>query len=86
MTPWYRFLTDLGDRGGETAIRSIRRAALAVRANNVLLPEQKSADVLMYVHSNRHGNVITYLRKLCSQTSCRNKTVITKMCVFIFNT
>ena len=44
MTPWYRFLTDLGDRGGETAIRSIRRAALAIRANNVLLPEQKSAD------------------------------------------
>ena len=44
MTPWYSFLTDLGDRGGETAIRSIRRAALAIRANNVLLPEQKSAD------------------------------------------
>ena len=44
MTPWYRVLTDLGDRGGETAIRSIRRAALAIRANNFLLPEQKSAD------------------------------------------
>ena len=40
MTPWYRFLTDLGDRGGETAIRSIRRAALAISANNFLLPEQ----------------------------------------------
>ena len=26
--------TDLGDRGGETAIRSIRRAALAIRAKH----------------------------------------------------
>ena len=33
MTPWYSWLTDLGDRGGETAIRSIRRASLAIRAD-----------------------------------------------------
>ena len=31
------FLTDLGDRGGETAIRSSRRAALAIRAKKFLL-------------------------------------------------
>ena len=37
MTPWYRFLTDLGDRSGETAIISIRRAALAIRAKNILI-------------------------------------------------
>ena len=37
MTPWYRFLTDLGDRGGETAKISIRRAALAIRAEKVLI-------------------------------------------------
>ena len=37
MTPWYRFLTDLGDRGGETAIISIRRAALAIRAKTILI-------------------------------------------------
>ena len=39
--PWYRFLTDLGDRGGDTAISSIRRAALEIRAEKSLLPEQK---------------------------------------------
>ena len=63
MTPWYHFLTNLGDCGGETAIRSIgraalairgthiliaraeiRRATLAVRAEKILFPEQKSAD------------------------------------------
>ena len=33
MTPWYRFLTDLGDRSVETVIIYIRRAALAIRAN-----------------------------------------------------
>ena len=37
MTPWYRFLTDLGDRGRETAIRSNRRAALAIRAEIFLI-------------------------------------------------
>ena len=42
MTPWYRFLTDLGDRGGEIAIISIRRAALAIRAEKILLPEQET--------------------------------------------
>ena len=37
MTPWYRFLTDLVDRGEETAIISIRRAALAIRAEQILI-------------------------------------------------
>jgi len=37
MTPWYRFLTDLGDRSWETAIRSIHRAALAIRAKKILI-------------------------------------------------
>ena len=37
MTPWFRFLTDLGDRGGETAIRSKCRAALAIRAEKILI-------------------------------------------------
>ena len=37
MTPWYRFLIDLGDRGVETAIISIRRAALAIRADKFLI-------------------------------------------------
>ena len=44
MTPWYRFLTDLGDRSVETVIISIRRAALAIRAKKFLLPEQKWID------------------------------------------
>ena len=34
---WYVFFTDLGDRGGETAIISIRRAALAIRAKKILV-------------------------------------------------
>jgi len=37
MTPWYDFWTDIGDRGGETAIISIRRAALAIRAEKILI-------------------------------------------------
>ena len=37
MTTWYRVLTDLGDRGAETAIRSNRRAALAIRADKILI-------------------------------------------------
>ena len=37
MTPWYRFLIDLGDRGAETAIRSNRIAALAIRAETILI-------------------------------------------------
>ena len=37
MTPWYHFLTALGDRGGETAIRSNRIADLAIRAENILI-------------------------------------------------
>ena len=42
MTPWYRFLIDLGDRGAETVIISNRRTALAIRAEKFLLPEQKT--------------------------------------------
>ena len=37
MTPWYRLLTDLGDRSRETAMISIRRAALAIRAKKILI-------------------------------------------------
>jgi len=37
MTAWYRLLTDLVDRGGETAIISIRRAALAIRTEKILI-------------------------------------------------
>ena len=44
MTPQYHFLTDLGDRSRETAIISIRRAALAIRAEKFLLPEQNWID------------------------------------------
>jgi len=37
MMLWYRFLTDLGDRGRETAIMSICRAALPIRAEKNLI-------------------------------------------------
>ena len=37
MMPWYRFSTDLGDCGGETAINLIRRAALGIRADTILI-------------------------------------------------
>ena len=46
MMPWHRVLTELDNRGGETAITSTRRAALAIRANKSLLPEQTSAEQL----------------------------------------
>ena len=37
MMAWYSFLTDLGDRGGETAKGSMRSAALAIRAEQILI-------------------------------------------------
>ena len=37
MTPRYRFSTDLDDRGGEIALISIRRAALAIRTDKSLI-------------------------------------------------
>ena len=37
MMPWYRFLTDLGDRDEETAIRSNCGAALAIWAETILI-------------------------------------------------
>jgi len=49
------FLTDLGNRSGETAIISIRRAALAIRAKQFLLPEQKSID--HNVHASPVGDM-----------------------------
>ena len=45
MTPWYRFLTDLGDRGAETAIRSNRRAALAIRAKILIARAENDAPL-----------------------------------------
>ena len=57
MTPWYRFLTDVGDRGGKTAIISIRRAALAIRVEKVLLPEQKWIDG--DVHARPVGDILS---------------------------
>ena len=57
MTPWYRFLTDLGDRGGKTAIRSNRIAALAIRAEKFLLPEQKDIDG--DVHARPVGDIFS---------------------------
>ena len=42
MTPWYRFLTDLGDRGGETAKISNRRTALAIRAEHILIAKAET--------------------------------------------
>ena len=41
MAPWYRGMTDLGDRGGETAIRSIRRAAVAIKGGKILIARAK---------------------------------------------
>ena len=37
MTHWCRFVTDLGDRGGETEIISNRRGALAIRTETILI-------------------------------------------------
>ena len=48
-------MTDLGDRSVETVIISIRRAALAIRANKFLLPEQKWIDG--DVHARLNGDI-----------------------------
>ena len=37
MMPWYRFLTDLGDRGRETEIRSIRTGCSGYKGGNILI-------------------------------------------------
>ena len=56
MTPWYRFLTDLGDRGGEIAIISIRRAALAIRAENILIARAENDAPLADVQGKSQSN------------------------------
>ena len=53
MTPWYRFLTDLGDRGGETAIRSIRRAALAIRVEQILIARAEIRRAALAIRAER---------------------------------
>ena len=56
MTPSYRFLTDLGDRGGEIAIISIRRAALAIRAEKILIARAENDAPLADVHGNSQSS------------------------------
>ena len=53
MTPWYRFLTDLGDRSGETAIISIRRAALAIRAEQILIARAEIRRAALAIRSEK---------------------------------
>ena len=67
MTPWYRFLTDLGDRGGETAIRSNRRAALAIWAEIILIARGETDAPLADLHGK-------------SQSSSGNKDGIFSYC------
>ena len=57
MTPWYRFFfTDLGDRGGETAIISIRRAALAIRAEKILIARAETDTPLADVQDKSQSS------------------------------
>ena len=63
MMPWYHFLTDLGDRGVETAIRSNRRAALAIRAETILIARAETDAPLAHFQGksqsssgNKDGN------------------------------
>ena len=42
------FLTDLGDRSGETVIISIRRAALAIRVKRILIARAETNAPLAY--------------------------------------
>ena len=78
MTPWYRFLTDLGGRGGETAILSIRRAALAVRAKQILIVRAENdaplADVLGKSQSSS-GN------KGKTNSYCQSRSRLMVMCM-----
>ena len=53
MTPWYRFLTDFGDRGGEFAIRSNRRAALAIRAEQILISRAEIRKAAMTIRAEQ---------------------------------
>ena len=53
MTPWYSFLTDLGDRGGETTIISIRRAALTIRAEKILIARAEIRRVAVAIRAEK---------------------------------
>ena len=50
----YRFLTDLGDRDGETAIISIRRAALTIRAEQILIARAETDAPLADLQGKAH--------------------------------
>ena len=72
------FFTDLGDRSWITAIRSIRRAALAIRAKKILLPEQTFIDG--NVHATPVGDMLSDVVIICMYV-CMN--VCMYVCMYI---
>ena len=71
-------MADLGDRGGETAIISIRRAALAIRAEKILIARAENDATLADVQgksqssSGNKGNTNSY---------CQSRKILMVMCM-----
>ena len=75
MTPWYRFLTDLGDRSVETAIISIRRAALAIRANKILIARAETNAPLADFQCKSQSSS-GYKKRRISYCQSRNRMMV----------
>ena len=80
MTPWYRFLTDLGDRSRETAIISIRRAALAISAKQILIARAETNAPLSDFQCTSQSSS-GYKKRKMSYCQSRNRMMV--MCMRI---
>ena len=78
MTPWYRFLTDFGDRGGEIAMISIRRAALAIRAKQILIARAETNAPLADFQCKSQSSS-GYKKRKISYCQSRNRMMV--MCM-----
>ena len=78
MTPRNRFLTDLGDRSGEIAIISIRRAALAIRAKQILIARAETNALLADFQSKSQSSSGYKNGKM---SYCQSRTRLMVMCM-----
>ena len=72
------FLTDLGIRSGETAIISIRRAALAIRANKILIARAETNAPLADFQCKSQSSSGNKKRK---NSSCQSRNRMMVMCM-----
>ena len=78
MTPWYHLLTDLGDRSVETAIISIRRAGLAIRAKKILIARAETNAPLADFQCKSQSSSGYKKRKI---SYCQSRNRMMEMCM-----